>query len=72
MRKNSREPFKVDVKVIRKRLAAIRKNKSVGPDSISGEILKLSGEAMIPYLARLLDITVNNTIVLCQLTGKEP
>jgi len=38
----------------------IGKNKSVGPDRISGEILKLGGEAMIPYLTRLLDITVNN------------
>ena len=27
---------------------------------ISGEILKMGGEAMIPYLARLLDITMNN------------
>jgi len=38
----------------------IGKNKSVGPDRVSGEILKLGGEAMIPYLARLLDITMNN------------
>jgi hypothetical protein len=38
----------------------IGKNKSVGPDRVSGEILKLGGEAMIPYLTRLLDITVNN------------
>jgi hypothetical protein len=41
-------------------LAAIRKNKTVGPDGISGEIIKLGGEGMIPYLARLLDVTVNN------------
>jgi hypothetical protein len=38
----------------------IDKNKSVGPDKVSGQILKLGGEAMIPHLARLLDITVNN------------
>jgi hypothetical protein len=38
----------------------IVKNKSVGPDRVSGEILKRGGEAMIPYLTRLLDITVNN------------
>jgi hypothetical protein len=37
--------------IIRKALAAIGKNKSVGPDGISGEILKQGGEAMIPYLA---------------------
>ena len=28
-------------------------------------ILKLGGEAMIPYLARLLDITINNGTLLC-------
>jgi hypothetical protein len=48
---------------MRKKLAALGKNKSVGPDSVSGEILKLGGEAMIPYLARLLDITINNTTI---------
>jgi hypothetical protein len=41
-------------------LATIGKNKSIGPDGVSGEILKLGGEAMIPYLARLLVITINN------------
>ena len=39
-----------------KSVGAIGKNKSVGPDGISGEILKLGREAMIPYLARLLDV----------------
>ena len=58
--KFSSEPFTIDTKIIRKRIAAIRKNKSVGPDCISGEILKLGGEAMIPYLARLLEITMKN------------
>ena len=37
--------------------------KSVGPDEIPGEILKLGGDAMIPYLARLLDITMNNNAI---------
>jgi len=41
----------------------IRRNKSVGPDGIPGAILKMSGEAMIPYLARLLDITINNVTI---------
>jgi len=27
---------------------------------IPGAILKMGGEAMIPYLARLLDLTINN------------
>jgi hypothetical protein len=56
----SSELFTIDSKIIRKRIAAIRKNKSVGPDCVSGEILKLGGEAMIPYLAWLLEITMNN------------
>jgi hypothetical protein len=41
-------------------IRAIRKNKSVGPDRVSGEILRLAGETMIPFLARLLEITMNN------------
>jgi hypothetical protein len=32
----------------------------VGPDRIPGAILKMGGEAKIPYLARLRDITINN------------
>jgi hypothetical protein len=36
------------------------KKKSVGPDSIPAENVRLGGEVMIPYLARLLDITINN------------
>jgi hypothetical protein len=58
-RVNSGEPFTISTKVIRKRLAAIGKNKPVGPDSVSGEILKLGGEAMNPYLARILYIIIN-------------
>jgi hypothetical protein len=38
----------------------IGRRKSVGPDCIPGEILKIGREAMIPYLTRLLDITINN------------
>jgi len=48
-------------------LSAIGRKKSVGPHGIPGEILKLGGEAMIPYFARLLDITMNNNAV----TGKK-
>ena len=57
---NSANPFTIDIKTIRRRIRAIGKNKSVGPDNISGEIIKMGGEAMIPYLARLLDLTMNN------------
>jgi hypothetical protein len=60
---NSGEPFATSTKIIRKRLAAISKNKSIQPDNISGKILKLGGEALIPYLARLLDITSNNATI---------
>jgi len=35
----------------------------VGPHGIPGEVLKLDGEPMIPYLARLLDITMNNITI---------
>jgi hypothetical protein len=59
----SSQPFAISTKVIRKKLATAGKNKSVGPDCVSGDILKLDGEAMIPYLARLLDITVNNATI---------
>ena len=55
--------FKISTNVIRKRISVIGKNKSVGPDGIPGEILQLGGEAMIPYLARLMDITMNNNAV---------
>ena len=51
---HSSEPF-----TIRKRLAATGINKSVRPGGVPGKILKLGEEAMIPYLARLLDVTVN-------------
>jgi hypothetical protein len=57
---NSGKPFTIDVKIIIKGVAAIGKNKSKGPDGSSGEILKLGVEAMVPCLARLLDITMNN------------
>jgi len=57
---NSGEPFTIDAKIVRKRAAAIGKNKSISRDGISGGILKLGREAMIPYLARSLNITMNN------------
>ncbi len=49
------------IKTSRKRLSASGKKKSVGPDGIPGVTLKLGGEAMIPYLASLVDVTLNNT-----------
>jgi hypothetical protein len=55
------EPFTIKINIIRKRLAMIGRNKSVGPDDIPGDILKMGGEAMIPYLARLIDISINKS-----------
>jgi hypothetical protein len=48
---------------VSRKYIAIGKNKSIGPDGVSGEILKLGGEAMIPYLAQLLAMTVNNATI---------
>ena len=59
----SGKPFTISINIIRKLLSTIRKKNSVGPDGIPGEILKLVGESMIPYLARLLDITMNNNAI---------
>jgi len=63
----SGKPFTIRIDIIRKR-SAIGRKRSVGIDSIPGEILKLGGEAMIPYPARLLDITMKK--MLFQVTGK--
>jgi len=46
--------------MIRKRLAANGKKKSVCPHGVPDEILKLGGKAMIVFLARLLNMTINN------------
>jgi len=60
----SAKPFTTNINIIRGRLSTIGRKKSVGPDGIPREILNLGGEAMIPYLARLLDITMNNSAIL--------
>jgi len=60
---NSGETFIIDAKGMRKRLAKIGKNKLVGPDGIPGGILKLGGEAMTPYLAKLLETLLNNATI---------
>jgi hypothetical protein len=44
------EPFTIKISIIGKRLAMIGRNKSVGPDDIPGDTLKMGGEALIPYL----------------------
>jgi len=59
----SGNPFTINISSIRKRLSTIGRKKSVGPDGIPGEILKLGREAMVPHLARLLDITMNNNAI---------
>jgi len=57
---NTGDPFTADIKTIRRKIKAKGKNKSIGPDRVYEEIVKLAVEAMIPYLARLLYITMNN------------
>jgi len=61
--KESGKPFTISINPIRKLLLATGRKKSVGPDGIHGEILKLGEEAMIPCLAKLLDITMNNNTI---------
>ena len=60
---NSGETFIINTKFIRKILAKIGRNKSLGPDGFSGEILKLGVEAMTPHLTRLLEISLNNATI---------
>jgi hypothetical protein len=50
----------ININIIRKRLSEIGRRKSIGPDGIPGEILKLGGETMILYLVGLLNVTMNN------------
>jgi len=56
---NSGETFVINTKIIR-RLAKIGRDKSVVLDGVPAEILKLGGDAMTPFLARLLEISLNN------------
>ena len=56
---HSDKHFNIKISIITKRLAMIGRNKSVGPDSIPGTILKKGGEVMILNLAQLLDIMIN-------------
>jgi vacuolar-type H+-ATPase subunit B/Vma2 len=60
---DSYEPVTISNKTITRRLAATDKNKSVGPDNVSAQTIELGGEAMIPYLARLLNITINTDTI---------
>jgi len=48
--------------MMRKQLASIGRNKSMGRTTF-GKILKLDREAMILYLVRLLDIIMNNVTI---------
>jgi len=60
---NSGETFIINTKVIRKGFAKIGRKKSARPDGLPGEIMKLGGEAMTPYLARLLEKSLNNATI---------
>jgi hypothetical protein len=55
--------FTIKINIIRRRLAKIGRNKSVGPDGIPSAILKMGWEGLILYLSQLLDITINSGTV---------
>lgn len=57
---HSDSSFKVTLKMVRERITKLKNHKSRGPDEIPTEILKLGGEAMIPYIIRLINISINN------------
>ena len=54
------KPLLLTLKLLDRKLTKIGRNKSVGPDGVPGEILKLGGEAITPFVARLLEILLNN------------
>jgi hypothetical protein len=60
---DSGKSFNVSTNLIRKRLLSIGRNKSVGQDGIPGDVLKLCREAIIPYLMRLLNITMSSNAI---------
>jgi hypothetical protein len=60
---NSGENFIINTKIIRKRITKNEKKKSVCPDGIPGEILKLGWEDTTPYLAILLEISLHNATI---------
>ncbi len=41
----------------------MKRGKSRDPDSISKDIIKLGGEAILPYLIRLFNVSINNAWV---------
>ncbi len=41
----------------------MKNGKSRGPDAISTDIIKLGGEAILPYLTRLFHVSINNSRV---------
>ena len=59
----SSETLIISTKVIRKRLANSGRNKSLGPDGAPGDILKLDVETTTPFLARLLETSLNNVTI---------
>ena len=51
------------LKLLETVLAEIVRNKSVGSDGVPGEILRLAGEPTTPFLAGLLEISLNNATI---------
>ena len=44
-------------------MAAMGRSKSIWPDGLPGQILKLEGEAVFPLFARLLDMTFSHATI---------
>lgn len=52
--------FKLHAWELRNRIKSLENGKSRGPDGISTDFIKLGGEAILPYLLRLFNISINN------------
>ena len=57
---NSGETFIITTKIIRKILLKVGRKKTVRPDGVSDQILKLGVEAINSFQARSLEIALNN------------
>jgi hypothetical protein len=57
------KPLLLTLNLLEQKLSKIGRNKSLGSDGIPGGILKFAWKATTPYLARLLEISLNNATI---------
>jgi hypothetical protein len=57
------QPLLLTVKLLEKDEQKFGEKTSVEPDGIPGEILNLGGLVMNPFVARTLEISLNNTTI---------